>query len=127
MRDTILFMDDLPERAALAYQRMTKEDREHTIWCKSASECVSVLKDYAEILKRVYLDHDLGGDEVTHPGNDNSGMAVVRYLEHADRKLFDGCMFIVHTHNEYAGLKMNERLRAAGYKSHYAPFGERKL
>lgn len=126
-RDAILFMDDSPERAALAYQRMTPEDQNQTIWCKSASECISVLKDYADRLKKVYLDHDLGGDEVTHPGNENSGMEVVRYLEHADRKQFDGCLFIIHTHNGYAGPRMTERLISSGYEAKYEPFGLRKL
>ena len=126
-RDVILFMDDSPERAALAYQRMTPEDQQHTIWCKSASECISVLRDYADRLKKVYLDHDLGGDEVTHPGNENSGMEVVRFLEKQEQYDFEGCLFIVHSFNSYAGPRMAERLAHAGYVAKYEPFGMGKL
>lgn len=126
-RDIILFMDDAPERAALAYQRMTPEDANHTIWCKSASECISVLRDYADRLKKVYLDHDLGGDEVTHPGNENSGMEVVRFLEKQEPDTFGECLFIVHSFNSYAGPRMAERLMTAGYIAKYEPFGMGKL
>jgi len=129
-RDAILFLDDSPERAALAYQRMTPEDANHTIWCKSAEEAISVLKDYATRLKKVYLDHDLGGEgeEVPmHSGNENSGMEVVRYLEKIEPATFYGCLFIVHSYNSFAGPRMSERLTHAGYSSKYEPFGLGKL
>jgi hypothetical protein len=124
-RDVILWLDDSYERTALAYQRMAASERDNVIWCKTADECISVLKDYTERLKTVYLDHDLGGDGEelpTHPGSDNSGMAVVRYLEDTDPDTFNGCLFTVHSYNSYAGPKMVERLVYAGYKAVYRPF-----
>jgi len=129
VRDSILFLDDSNERAALAYQRMTPEDANQTIWCKTAAECISVLKDYADRLKRVYLDHDLGGaeDVPMHSGNDLSGMEVVRYLENIDFKLFDGCKFIIHSYNTYAAKRMFERLDLIGYDVICQPFGTGKL
>lgn len=129
-RDTILFMDDKPERAALAYQRMTPAERDTTIWCRTAAEAITVLKDYQDRLSKVYLDHDLGGleeDVPMHSGNEKSGMEVVRYLEDTDPDKFKGCLFIVHSFNSYAGPKMVERLIYAGYKADYRPFGTEKL
>lgn len=129
-RDSILFMDDKAERAALAYQRMTPDERNSTIWCRTAKEAISVLKEYSERLSKVYLDHDLGGldeDVPMHSGNEQSGMEVVRYLEDTDPDRFHGCLFIVHSFNEYAGPKMVERLLYAGYKAVYKPFGTEKL
>jgi hypothetical protein len=129
-RDTILFLDDSPERAALAYQRMISIERDSTIWCRTAKEAIDVLKDYWERLSKVYLDHDLGGEQEDvpmHSGNEQSGMEVVRYLEDMDPDKFKGCSFIVHSFNSHAGLKMVERLIYAGYKATYKPFGTDKL
>lgn len=124
-RDVILWLDDSYERTALAYQRMQINERDNVIWCKTAAEAITVLTDYSERLSKVYLDHDLGGDGEelpTHPGSDNSGTAVVRHLEDTDPDKFKGCLFIVHSYNEYAGPKMVERLIYAGYKAVYRPF-----
>lgn len=124
MRDLIIFLDDDPHRAALMCQRMTKEDRHATMWVQTAEEAVSVLKDYEARIRQVHLDHDLGGYRNMHPGDDKSGMEVVRYLEKKDPKCFGGCEFIVHSWNVYAGKKMVERLESKGYKVKFRPFGQ---
>jgi len=124
-RDVTLFLDDSHERAAVAYQRMSKDEANSTMWCRTAAEAISVLKDYSERLSKVYLDHDLGndGEELPmHSGNDKSGMEVVRHLEDTDPDLFKGCLFIVHSYNSYAAPRMVERLIYAGYKAVYRPF-----
>lgn len=123
-RDVILWMDDSYERTALAYQRMPEYERNSVIWCKTAFEAITVLKDYAERLSKVYLDYNLSGSEETsiHPGNQESGMEVVRFLEDSDPDTFKGCLFIVHTWDTFNGKKMVERLIYAGYKAEYRPF-----
>jgi len=129
-RDVNLWLDDSYERTAVAYQRMIPADRDSTIWCRTASEAIEVLRDYSERLKKVHLDHDLGGeseDVPMHSGNENSGMEVIRYLENIDPKLFDGCKFIIHSFNTYAARRMFERLDIIGYDVKYQPFGTGKL
>jgi hypothetical protein len=122
-RDLTLFMDDDPKRAALAYQRMPEDELPATVWCKTAAETIDVLKDYAERLKKIYLDHDLEGQIYMPSRSEFSGMEVVRWFEKQDRKRFDGCKIVVHSYNEYAANRMVERLEKAGYSVKYIPFG----
>jgi hypothetical protein len=122
-RDLVMFLDDDPNRAALAYQRMPEDELPATVWTKTAAETIDVLKDYAERLKKIYLDHDLEGCGYMNSNNELSGMEIVRFLEKQDCKRFSGCKIVVHSHNDYAGTKMVERLNKAGYSAKYHPFG----
>lgn len=105
------------------YQRMKDEDRQATIWVQTAEEAIGVLKDYMPALRRIYLDHDLGGRQFVHSSREDCGMEVVRFLEKQDAKKLEGCEIVVHTWNTPAGLRMEQRLRHAGYKVNYKPFG----
>lgn len=122
-RDVILFLDDDPARAALAYQRMPAKLRDSTFWTTTVEETICILKDYAERLISVHLDHDLGGEHFVHSAREDCGMEVVRWLVKQDPKPYEGCMFVVHTWNIPAGVKMTEKLREAGYKVQRVPFG----
>lgn len=127
-RILVLFLDDSQERAAVAYQRMPVAVREKTIWARTAQEAIHILWEYREQLKLATLDHDLDGEYV-NPGNPNSGMEVVRYLERMARlnptefENFKQIEFIVHSWNEYAGPKMVERLEKINLKVNLRPFG----
>jgi hypothetical protein len=123
-----LFLDDDPNRAALAYQRMTPEDQQHTIWCKTAEETIVTLKDYRHRLKKVMLDHDLGGETYVNVKREDCGMEVVRWLEREARneaafQPFFRVEFIIHSWNTYAGPKMVERMKKLGLRATYTPFG----
>jgi hypothetical protein len=118
----ILFLDDDPNRAALAYQRWPEKRRSHTIWCTTAAEAISVLKDYD--LTEAHLDHDLGGESFVDTRREDCGMEVVRWLEHVeDLKKYETCRFICHSWNIPAGRRMVERLQALGLKAEHIPFG----
>lgn len=117
----ILFLDDSPERAALQYNRWTKEKRERTIWATTAQEAIDVLKNYD--LEEAHLDHDLGGSQFQDSRSDNSGMEVVRWIEHNLEPKHKIIKFVVHSWNLAAGARMTERLRALGLDVHQVPFG----
>jgi hypothetical protein len=122
----ILFLDNDPARAALMYGRMKPEDRDSTIWCRTAEEAMITLNDYAGSLTSVYLDSSLIETEYSDIRSENSGMEVVRYLEKAPAKLkidLKSCTFTVHTWDKAAGVKMFIRLFKAGYNVKYRPFG----
>lgn len=125
----ILFLDDDPHRAVLAYNRMSEGDRSNTIWCTTAEETIITLWDYRDQLSRVHLDHDLGGKQYVNTKRDDCGMEVVRYLEKIYRnkpdefaKLKD-TEFIIHTWNAHAGPIMVDRLKKLGLTVRYVPFG----
>lgn len=125
----ILFLDDDSNRAALAYQRMSKEDRERVIWCQTAEEAIVTLNDYSNKLEKAMLDHDLGGEHYVNTKRNDCGMEVVRFLEKLSEdnpKKFSNLkntIFIIHTWNEHAGPVMVERLSKLGLKVEYRPFG----
>lgn len=118
-----LFLDDNPNRAALAYQRFPEKIRDRTIWTQTSEDAIGVLKDYAPRLRYVFLDHDLGGETYVHSGREDCGMEVVRYLEKQDPSMYKDCKFRVHTWNVDAGYKMTDRLKKVGYTVDYVPFG----
>lgn len=131
----ILFLDDSPERAAIAYERATPERRSHTIWCQTAEEAIVTLRDYE--LEEAHLDHDLGGTQYQDSRAENSGMEVVRWLEKLAEPVtkrhkkclsipfdkFQKTQFTVHSHNIPAARQMVERLRAIGLNVKFIPFG----
>jgi hypothetical protein len=120
----ILFMDDDPKRAALAYQRFSEEDRNNTIWCKTAAEAIDILENYE--VSRAYLDHDLGGERYVNSGRVDCGMEVVRWIERrsADElEKLKNCEFIVHSWNIPAAEMMTRHLQDTGLKVRQIPFG----
>ena len=121
MSKPVLFLDDSPERAALAYQRMPEEKRNRTIWAQTAQEAIDVLNEYE--LDEVYLDHDLGGTKFQDTRAENCGMEVVRFLEKNLTAKHKETKFIVHSHNIPAGKRMTERLLSIGLDVKYIPFG----
>lgn len=123
-RDVILFLDDDPARAALAYKRLPAKVRDNVFWTQTVEETIDILKNYAERLFSVHLDHDLGGDHYVHSAREDCGMEVVRWLEKQDPKKFEGCTFVLHSWNIPASIKMTERLKKAGYRRvQRVPFG----
>lgn len=120
----ILFLDDSPNIAAIAYQRWPEEKRSNTIWATTAEEAISVLKDYD--LEEAYLDHDLGGEQFVHSGREDCGMEIIRWIEKlnpTERKRLEQTKFICHSWNLDAGRKMTERLLALGLRAIQIPFG----
>ena len=123
----ILWLDDDPNRAALAYQRSKPKDRERTIWCTTVEEAIITLRDYKDLLTMVSLDHDLGGEHYMHPAREDSGTEIVRYLERLYKKEQLGNLknvhYRIHSWNVDAGNNMYRRLKAIGLRVDYLPFG----
>jgi len=117
----ILFLDDAPARAALFSARSTGIDRARTIWARTAAEAIEALELHGSLFDALHLDHDLGGVQYQDSRSEESGMEVVRWLEHhGDAK---GAKITVHTWNLPAGKRMVERLTDAGYRVNQKPFG----
>ncbi len=122
----ILFLDDNPNRAAIAYQRWSKDRSSNTIWCTEAHQAISTLKDYE--IKEAHLDHDLEGRSFVNSSHDNTGMEVIRWLEKYDNlNKFSGTLFIIHSHNFPAAIQMVKRLQTLKLKVKCIPFGETEV
>jgi hypothetical protein len=125
----ILFLDGEPNRAVLAFNRMTKTDREATIWCRTADEAVLTFWDYRHVLEKAFLEHDLGDMSYMNTGSPESGMEVIRFLEKKaakEPKEFEHLKKVkvtIHTWNEHAGPIMVDRLRKIGISAELKPFG----
>jgi len=130
MRNRILFLDDDPNKAAVAYQRWPREKCDNTIWASTAKATIFVLNDYATELLEVHLDHDLGGEEFVNSIREDCGMEIVRWLESCsktDLKAFEGTKFICHDHNLRAARNMTVRLKTLGLAAKQIPFGESEV
>lgn len=119
----ILFLDDDPNRAALAYQRWPTEKKNRTIWATTAEETISILKDYE--LEEAHLDHDLGGEHYVNSAREDCGMEVVRWIERStdQQEKLKKTHFIIHSWNIPAAIQMEKRLKALGFKVSRIPFG----
>lgn len=128
----ILWLDPDPKRAVLAFQRMTPEDREQTIWAKTFLEGQTSIWNYRNELTRVHLEHDLGEQPYQNTASEESGMEIVRYLEklekHSYPEFFElkKIKWIVHSWNEHAAPIMIERMTNIGLKVEWVPFGTEK-
>ena len=128
----ILFLYPDPKRAVLAFQRMTPEDRDNTIWAKTYLECQTTIWNYRNELTRVHLEHDLGEHSYMNTASEESGMEIVRYLERLEKHSYPEfeplkkIEWIVHTWNEHAAPIMIERMTKIGLNVEWVPFGTEK-
>lgn len=128
----ILFLDPSPYRAVLAFNRMTPEDRNNTIWAKTFLEAQTTLFNYRNELTRVHLEHDLGEQPFMNTASEESGMEIVRYLENLAKhgypefKPLKKIEWIVHSYNGHAAPIMVERMTNIGLNVRWVPFGLEK-
>ena len=125
----ILWSDDDPARAVLAYQRMRPLDQERTIWCRNVQETISTLYDYREQLDIVSFGHDFEGLKFMNSKSDKSGMEIIRWLENlfvkepGEFKLYENTKFIIHSWNVTQSLRMIDRMNKLKLNVKYTPFG----
>jgi hypothetical protein len=125
----ILFLDKDPQRAVMAFNRMSVEDQNNTIWCRTAQEAITTFWDYREVLTEARLEHDLGDEPYSNTRSETCGMEVVRFLERKnieeseEFEKLKKIRMVIHTYNDHAGPIMIERLRKLGFKTESKPFG----
>jgi len=125
----ILFLDGDPQRAVLAFNRMSKEDQGNTIWCRTAEEAMLTFWDYRDVLTEARLEHDLGDEPYSNTRSELCGMEVVRFLERKyveeveEFEKLKKITITVHSWNDHAGPIMVERLRKIGMRAELKPFG----
>jgi len=68
----------------------------------------------------VFLDHDLGGEQLVDSNRKDCGMEVVRWIVQHKPNIDQ---IVVHSWNSPAGNEMVAKLRDAGYNAEYKPFG----
>ena len=125
----ILFLDDAPERAVLAYNRMSVADRNDTMWCKTAEEAIEAIWSYRDVLTKVSLDHDLDGQEYMNTKREDCGMEIVRFLEKkahkepVEFKKLENTLFTIHSWNNHSAPIMQRRLSDIGLTAVWVPFG----
>jgi CheY-like chemotaxis protein len=109
----ILFLDDNKERCE-KFQNLV----ENTTIVHTAEECITCLKN--QLWNIVLLDHDLGGKIFVDSGDEDCGMAVVRFLMKAPPN--PKPRIIIHSLNYPASQKMYKDLVGAGYNVERVPF-----
>ncbi len=108
----ILFLDDDPNRT-----RSFRSEIPYAQFVETASGCIEKLK--SEHWDVVFLDHDLGGEVFVDPKRDDSGSAVVRWIESNKPKIQK---IVIHTCNHLVAGNMATTLSNAGYETNVVPF-----
>ena len=118
-----LFVDGSHERMAVAYHRMPSDIQNSTVWARTAEEAISALKDYCKEFQVVSFVHDLNENVRGDTRRDDSGMAIVRWLEKQNSDDWKHCKFIAHGWDA-SDSKMVYRLDRAGFNAKWFRFGE---
>lgn len=114
----VLILEDDPQRRELFVEANASAHQVET-----AAGAIELLS-HDEPWSLVCLDHDLGGEVFVDSSNRNTGMEVVRFLESKQgemRRKIES--IIVHSWNSPAASEMEKRLRRAGYRAQWHPFG----
>jgi len=112
----ILFMDDNNIRADTFFKKILPDN---AIWRTTASDTIGLLVAFKH-WDWVFLDHDLGGEQLVDSNREDCGMEVVRWIV-KNKPVIDN--IIVHSWNSPAGKEMVAKLVDAGYNAEYKPFG----
>ncbi len=112
----LLFLDDDPRRAEIFLT-----EHPQAVWVETVVACIARLEENWD---EVYLDHDLGGQQLVESANADCGMEVIRWLCKEPREHLVSTLFIVHTHNLVAALLMVMQMRCAGFTAEFRPFGQ---
>lgn len=115
----ILFLDDNPDRYTIFNIRHGANNK--ITWVETAEACINKLK--SEKFDRVCLDHDLGGDIFVNEYEKNTGSEVVRYIVNNKESIDLDTLFIIHSFNTTAAIKMEKDLKEAGFEVIRKPFG----
>lgn len=108
MKHSILVLEDDEERIKVF--RKLAPPHEVTI-ITAAEMTISFLRQNAETLDVVFLDHDLGGEQFVSTDNKNTGSEVARFMASAECGLKPAIVIILHTLNPAGERSMRSLLR----------------
>jgi hypothetical protein len=108
----ILFLDDCPLRT-----RRFKSSFPAASCAATSAAMIRLLEVGPSDV--VCLDHDLGGETHVDSSREDTGMAVVRWIEQY-RPVVG--RFVIHSMNYPASVRMSAALEAAGYDVQNIPF-----
>jgi uroporphyrinogen-III synthase len=109
----ILFLDDDKYRTAKFRSTVPS-----AFTAETAGEMIALLKK-SEVVKHLFLDHDLGNEQFVSSEIENCGMEVVRWIV-ANKPNIEH--IVVHSLNGYAAEEMKAKLKDAGYDVERIPF-----
>ena len=118
----IFILEDNQDRISLFREKLKGHDL--TI-AETAQEAINALGTNKNAMTReshfdlIFLDHDLGGEEMVGTNGANTGSEVVRWMA---QEMGSGPSIIVHSMNAPAALEMQEKLRDVGFYCHRVPF-----
>lgn len=112
----LILEDDVKERMPIFRKKLIGHEIVHA---ETANEAILAMQDTAFDL--IFLDHDLGGEQMVATSNKNTGSEVVRWMR---TYLLNYCPVIVHSYNVGAAIKMRDDLQDLGMDAYYIPFGD---
>jgi CheY-like chemotaxis protein len=114
----IFILEDDKKRISAFQQKLIG----HSITIVETAQMAIMALDTEEF-DMIFLDHDLGGDQMVDGSEKNTGSEVVRFMEKMHRE--DGWLWpttIIHSLNTYEARKMEAALMVMGITVHVIPF-----
>lgn len=118
----IFILEDSPVRIATFRRKLIGHDL--TI-AESAQQAINTMRAARDVETRssrfdlIFLDHDLGGEEMVGTEGANTGSEVVRWMA---LEMGVCPTIVVHSLNAPAATYMIMKLTKAGFDCHYIPF-----
>ena len=117
-RIDVLVLEDDPQRYRQFKRKLIGKGQSYAITAQVAIDKLRDI-DYGTI----FLDHDLGGEQMVDPSGENTGSAVVRWMCAPGCPLDKSAAIIVHSLNAPAAERMVFDLERAGYPNvRHVPF-----
>jgi CheY-like chemotaxis protein len=114
----IFILEDDPNRIAALQRKLIG----HSV-IVAETAVMAILALDTEEFDLIFLDHDLGGDQMVDGSEKNTGSEVVRFMEKMYRE--DGWSWpttIIHSLNVYEARNMESALMKMGTVVHIIPF-----
>ena len=112
----ILFLDDDEKRIDTFGKKIYPDFANIVTTASTAIQYLNSIPNW----DYVFLDHDLGGEQLVNSNRKDCGMEVVRWIIQSRPHIKK---IIVHSWNNIAAEEMVAKLKDAGYNTEYKPFG----
>ena len=109
----ILILEDDSNRINQFYNNFSEDNKNEISVVQTAKEAITLLNCY--VYDALFLDHDLGGEQLVDSSMENCGYTVAKWLEEHNEYIPD--IVLIHSFNPYGARKMNEAI----YGSHLFP------
>lgn len=123
----LILEDDVEDRVPHFRYWLTQKPDVTLVFTETADEAIRALQcgeiDQSKSFDLIFLDHDLGGEQMVGTEGKNTGSEVVRWMV-ANLRTY--CPVIIHSLNYGAAVDMKQKLEDMAMECYRIPYSELK-